>query len=319
MTGLRLRRFWPGLLVVGAIALSAPGVAGAAFPGRDGRISYIEDIRGRIVSVYLGGGHDRVLASPPHGGAGTSAYKPDGRRILFDTETLETRSSTALYLKRASGRGRARRLTRPFDPHGRIGADFAADWSPDGQSFVFVRDYTSFSGPPASPKVGLCASAWFCIRIYHRGRTRPLVAYSRESLTWDAKPVWSVRGWIAFLRGGDIWVIRPDGSGERRLVNTSDYNGSLDWSPNGRRLVLVENSSELVTVGADGRHLRHLGRHGHDPAYSPDGRRIVYQGTGGNRNRLWTIDLHGGTRRLVRTRYGAVGPDWQPRPRRHQR
>lgn len=57
-------------------------------------------------------------------------------------------------------------------------------------------------------------------------------------------PVWSPDGrWIAFIRAGDLYVIRPDGEDRRRLVNSmllpDLFEGpqvqALDWQPLPRR------------------------------------------------------------------------------------
>jgi Tol biopolymer transport system component len=294
-----------------AVAVAAPRVASAAFAGRNGRIGYVTEDDWGVVSVRPGGGGDRILADPPSGYVTWFAYKPDGRQIVFTWARSHGGQLTGpLYLKRADGRGRSRRLTRPFDPRGRIGDDVSPSWSPDGQSLVFERGYSVEPRDKplrkAPPRSGLCAGADECIRIYHRGRSRPL---ARDA--WG--PVWSTRGLIAFKREDGIWVIRPDGSDERRLVGDPELDPE-DWSPDGRRLLLTDENGELAAVGVDGRNLHHLRREAFDPAYSPDGRRIVYFESDST---LVTINVRGGSRRKVRTFYCCSGsPDWQPLPRR---
>jgi Tol biopolymer transport system component len=287
------------------------GTASAAFPGRNGRISYIANRKAGldgypIVSVRPQGGHDRLLTRPFDIPATSDAYNPDGQKIAFDAGS----TGNAIYIKQVGGRRHARRLTRRFSSPG---DDFAPNWSPDGQSIVFERLYY---GQP--PRTGACAGADVadtCIRIYHRGRSRAVVL-----LASGGRPVWSVRNLIAYGDAdGSISIIRPDGSGRRRLANTGGGIGP-DWSPDGRRLVF--STGTLMTVGANGHHLRDLGRDGQEPAFSPDGRKIVYEtlSAGNKKTVLRTIDLRGGGVRVVQTRHEVFSADptpldWQPLPR----
>ena len=86
-------------------------------------------------------------------------------------------------------------------------------------------------------------------------------------------------------RPSDIWTVRPDGSGLRRLTRVPEgVTAALPaWSPRGGSIVYQTNPNgdhELWAMGAHGagKH-RIAGARGYDyvtPSWSPDGRKIVF-------------------------------------------
>ena len=95
---------------------------------------------------------------------------------------------------------------------------------------------------------------------------------------------------ILFVRGGAIWVMRRDGSGQRQVTRPPRNNADGDpaWSPDGQTNYfsreLGQGSWALFSVRVDGTALRRLTRGcdgrctgGEDePAPSPDGRVVAY-------------------------------------------
>lgn len=100
----------------------------------------------------------------------------------------------------------------------------------------------------------------------------------------DSEPNFSPDGrTIAFARGGDIYSVRPDGSGQRQLTSGPEIDSLPKIAPNGRYVVFerrgaLGGSSSLYTVGATGGGLRALTSSGDDreAAFSPDGKAIVF-------------------------------------------
>jgi len=76
----------------------------------------------------------------------------------------------------------------------------------------------------------------------------------------------SLRGRVAFSRGGDIWIARPDGSHARRLTRTRGPQDDPTWSPNGRTVAYRDArrgynaGDEIYAIDADGSHARNLTR-----------------------------------------------------------
>jgi Tol biopolymer transport system component len=99
----------------------------------------------------------------------------------------------------------------------------------------------------------------------------------------------AANGTIAFVRGKNLWLVRPDGADPRRLTHPASDVCDLDpsWSPDGRKVVFRRGcfSDDLYVIRADGRGLEKLPLHaqslGQDqflvaPRWSPDGRRLAF-------------------------------------------
>lgn len=130
----------------------------------------------------------------------------------------------------------------------------------------------------------------------------------------DSEPNFSPDGrTIAFARGGDIYSVRPDGSGQRQLTSGPEVDSLPKIAPNGRYVVFerrgaLGGASNLYTVGATGGGLRALTNSGddHDAAFSPDGKSIVFvrstPGAEGGNDDVYSIRPTGsGLARLTKT------------------
>jgi TolB protein len=237
----------------------------------------------------------------------------------------------ARYVSRRAGetseifvdaRGETRRLTRN-DVN-----DWSPSWSPDRRWIVFVR----------TTRLGE-SDIWV---MRHDGSgARRLAGSAKGAL--DRDPAWSPDGrLIAFAstraypggEGGlELYVMRANGTGVRRLTRTSRWQDDLHprFSPDGRHLVFASDFgfSELFRIRvADGGGLRQLTSwmsptpsEGHDlaPDWSPDGRRIAFVSNRNGRWEVMTIGANGGDRHVVTSGSGAFrphAPRWAPAGRR---
>lgn len=305
-----------------AVCGATPAPAVATFPGKPGRIAYVDVANKGVFSVRPGGGVQLLVRA---NAAEAPAYSPDGRKVAFTTYPDRSRlDRQTLQVVRADGRHR--------QVLSRLG-EFVPDWSPDGRSLVFNRErpcevyeLMDVECPPR-----LQQSTNHGIMIRRGGRTRLL----RQA---GFGPAWSPAGdWIAF-GGGGLHLMRPDGSDERTILSDPAFVGDVDWSPSGRRLAFTYDFGTpgasrygVASVRRDGGGFTVLTRDGFSPSYSPNGRRVVYvreqrglcderPAYGGPAGFLWTVRPDGTGQDLVRSRRHppipvcGADPDWQPLP-----
>ncbi len=193
--------------VVLLLAAVLSPAAWATFPGRDGRIAVTD------VSISASGAAKETIATmEPDGSdvrylrsagvhAGSPAWSPDGKRIVFQRAGP---GYPDIYVMRANGSG-VRRLTS--DPHW---WDVDPSFSPGGGRIVFYR---LFQGP--NPRPGQI--------IIMRLRDLRMRVLTTDGI----HPQWSPNGRrIAFTdetldTGADIATIRPDGTHKRRLTDAA--------------------------------------------------------------------------------------------------
>lgn len=227
---------------------------------------------------------------------------PPAADLLFSS----TRDgAAALYLLRA-GQSEAEKLAS--------GPGNWPAWAPDGQRIVFQ-----------SRRAGN-------LDIY----AMDLAGGEPRQLTNDPEPdylaEWSPDGReIVFTswrkeageteRAAHLYLMKPDGSGQRRLpIASLKTSAGASWSPDSRRLVFSRQvdgkGAELFIVDRNGSNERRLTQdsaqdiHNGSPSFSPDGQWIAfYSDAGKGSAQLQLIRPDGSERRTLR----AEGKNWYPR------
>ena len=131
---------------------------------------------------------------------------------------------------------------------------------------------------------------------------------------------------IAFTRnklGWDVYRMNPDGSGVKALTSEGG-NCRPDWSPDGKQIAYVSDAADgkgdVWIMDADGGNKMRVtpgdDSYDYNPAWSPDGRWLVFETTLGSKSNPWSlaiIPVSGGTPFLL-TPAGADDrfPDWAP-------
>ena len=258
------------------------------------------------------------------------AWSPDGKRVAFVSDRADpARGQFDIYVMNLDGSG-VRRLTDTNA--GKTGLA----WSPNGkwiayQSYAYLeevspdgtrhRRLTGYGGtqPDFSPRGRRIAyangAAEFYSSIYVMrpdGSKKVPAALPRESESLS-EPTWSPDGErLAFgvATAADTNFITPylavisQYRGRRTRYAVGRLSLSTDWSPDGRRVLLVASTRQgqgytdwrILVLDLKTKRLRDLGRHATFTAHwSPNGRRILFENAG----RLFVMNADGSNVREI--------------------
>ena len=206
----------------------------------------------------------QVLTRPELGAAydSTPRWSPDGRQVAFARGSISDSQQFGIFAVDVAS-GEERRLTR--------GVDHSPSWTEDGSAVIFQRG----NGADIR-RVGVST-----------GVVSPVTAGQAP----EASPLGRL---VAFVRDEALWTAGLDGSAVRRLAAIQPVAASPafvrvterpKWSPDGRRLALVERPGILV-VDADGRNASRIAAAGaRGVEWSPDGRTLAFAAPVGNYSR----------------------------------
>jgi Tol biopolymer transport system component len=143
------------------------------------------------------------------------------------------------------------------------------------------------------------------------------LAGSATGTTAQGRIAFSDRAYSDNADSWEIYVVDPDGTRVRRVTHVG--KGLFDsinpaWSPDGHRIVF-QSSSSIFVMDASGKRLRQLtsGKVGDGtPAWSPKGGRIAFE----RRNAIWTMRSDGKLQRRLTRNGKDHQPAWSPNGRR---
>jgi Tol biopolymer transport system component len=214
-----------------------------------------------------------------------AALAPGGRRIAF---VSERDGNMELYTLGADGSG-LKRLTTEF------ALDDHPAWSPDGERIAFV----STRQPADTP-----GRAWNAVYVMNADGSG--VRRLSPAGAADYSPAWSPGGdLIAFASGSgeaggtDLFVMKPDGSGRRRVVNNG---GWPSFAADGKSLFFHSQRQGkwgVWRVNLDGSHLERLTPpdvEAFTPRASADGKWLVAAVHRGGHRQIEAMELSTGKR-----------------------
>ena len=212
-----------------------------------------------------------------------------------------------IYVMDADGNNQIRLTNHPM-------WDIQPSWSPDGGRIAFVSDRNG-----GNYQIYVMDSNGKNIRRLTDGE-------------YDWRPAWSPDGqWIAFhsRRGEEkakIYVVTPDGTNLRRLaadIPSTDIEAA--WSPNSQQIAFKSyregRTGEIYVMDVDGTNqqkLTHDAAVNGEPAWSPDGSKIVFEASLDEDTILAVMNSDGTNRRnLTEEVLNGIwemnsGPAWSP-------
>lgn len=125
-----------------------------------------------------------------------------------------------------------------------------------------------------------------------------------------------------------IYIMDIDGSNVERITFAGNYNATPSWSPDGKHIAFAgydrgRSNFDIFVIGADKKGLRRLttakrpnGRYAdnEDPAFSPDGRHILFVSDRTGNKQLYMIGMDGtNERRITYDSLHYSKPKWGPR------
>jgi tricorn protease-like protein len=156
--------------------------------------------------------------------------------------------------------------------------------------------------PPKAPEGGL-----FAVKDHHLNQLTENAADTEPSFSADGHT-------IAFIREGDVYAIRADGSGQKQLTSGAELDSRPLVSPTGRFVLFQRQAAagaerDLYTVSVNGGSPHPIAASAgdeHEASFSPDGKTIAFVRTsavgGGSNDDIYTVRPSGAKlRRLTRS------------------
>jgi Tol biopolymer transport system component len=260
--------------LVSAWSPDSTKVAAAVFSAADSKCHLFE--------VDIATGAMRPISGDPWLTISGLNWLPDGSGLVLTGRDLETEISQVWFVSYPGGV--TERITNDLSNY--LGLSVSAD----GKTIASVKEdrlaniWTAGTDEGSEP-----------VRV--TGDLARDDGMSGVAWTADGRIVYTVR-----TRGKqDLWIVNPDGTGERQLTDGEGSNFSPAASPDGRHIVFVSTragSPDLWRMDLSGEGVQRLtaqpGIEG-EPEITPDGRWIIYEQADLNQQTtIWKISMDGG-------------------------
>jgi Tol biopolymer transport system component len=289
----------PSPTVAGVIAFEKVVETGENFEGEN------SVTKSNICVVNADGTSLKTLAQAPTRES-QPTWSPDGGRIVYVVYGvgMDNLNYAALWVMSGDGSGK-RQLTkgsvRGIDPA----------WSLDGKQIAF-----SGTGLPGEGKTH------FSIYVMNADGSglRSVRRLAGGKTPQEYQPAWAPDGRILFLRLGDVWSVKLDGSGLAQLTKAGNV-ARFALSPDGKSIAL--QTSETVGVaatrgsGAPVTLIEPVSDFMVDPnaaaAWTSDGKALAMASGGPMGSRLYVVNADGSRLSAVPGVDTAAYPAWRPK------
>jgi dipeptidyl aminopeptidase/acylaminoacyl peptidase len=149
-------------------------------------------------------------------------------------------------------------------------------------------------------------------------------ASKADDVVGNDSPSWAPSGdsiaFTSFRSGnGDIYVMRPNGDGQRRLTTSPSYDDLPAWSPDGRKIAFTSSRSgslQIWVMDADGSNQTQLtdsSGTNYFSTWSPDSSRIAFRSDRDGNSEIYSMRADGSdVRRLTSDPSVDFSPSWGP-------
>jgi TolB protein len=277
------------------------------------------------------------------GGQNAEAYwSPDGKRLIFQS-TRDGRDCDQIYIMNADGSGVRMVSTGK-------GVTTCGYFLADGKHIIYASTHEAGESCPARPdrSRGYVWAVYPSFDIYLATDTGKILKKLTDAPGYDAEATvnWKTKKIVyTSLASGDLdlWSMKPDGTGKKRITTAEGYDGGPVFSRDGSNLVwrahhpdtpekisryrelLKDNLTapmkmELFVSDSDGSNAREITSFGcasFAPTFTPDGKKILFSS---NKHKcdsrdfeLYLIDPDGGNLEQV-TEFGGFTsfPEFSP-------
>jgi len=264
-------------------------------------------------------------------GQGMPRWSPDGKQIVFVSDSLRTSLGNAMFIMNSDGSNI--RAVKEFHDNPTYTFYQPGDWpnwSPDGKKIVFAW----------CAHCGWGLMTWDIYLDLITGEMNQLTYGDPLSQGDSTKgypicsnsfPVWSPDGEKIYFRStrdgsgepnADIYSMNIDGSNVERITITQDISKRLlCFSPDGKRIVFARGPSDvnnsLFTSNADGSNSSKLvdpssGYIIYSPQWLPSGKRIMFVSGGISLGGIYIVNFDGTDLRTLELGNISVGnPNWK--------
>jgi TolB protein len=238
-----------------------------------------------------------VPLNAPRARARNPSWSPDGRWLVAESDAKGFSDLVRIEPKAGAVE---KRLTSVRE------GCFEPAVSPDGKEIAFV------SSREGDPEI-------YVMKADGKGERR-ITAFHKE----DREPRWSPDGkWLTFVSGREgrerYFLVRPNGTQLRALSGSATKmdERELAWSPDSQKVAFVERLPEgksriwvASVAGGDPTALTDGKTRDDAPAWSPDGKHLVFVAERSGDVDLWLMRADGSGQTRLTT---APGADWLPR------